>query len=114
MERSLKIAWMKRFMHSSNASWKIIPSHAISQFGGFEFFSKGNFDRNLINLDNLPEFYRTILTYWQHFKSSGDVEEMSVLKQIIWNNDRNIRIDGKPIFYTFLVPNGYDPHQIPP
>ena len=82
MERSLKTAMIKRFMDADNASWKIIPNQAICQFGGFEFFSKCNFDCNLINLNN-PEFYRTILTYWQHFKSSDDVEEMNVVKQII-------------------------------
>ena len=80
MERSLKIAWIKRFMDCCNTFWKINPNQAIGQFGGFKFFSKCYFGCNLINLGNLPEFYRTILTYWQDFKSLDDVEEMSVLK----------------------------------
>ena len=37
MERSLKIAWIKRFAESSDASWKILLNHARKQFGGRQF-----------------------------------------------------------------------------
>jgi len=49
------------------------------------------------NLEQLPEFYRTILCYCQEFKFSTDSNKIPVYDQIIWNN-RNIRLDVKTIF----------------
>ena len=57
MERSLKIAWIKRIAESSNASWKIIPNQALNQYGGLEFLIECDYDPKLLNLENLPEFY---------------------------------------------------------
>ena len=39
MERSLKLAWIKRIAENNLAAWKIIPEQALSQYGGFAFFS---------------------------------------------------------------------------
>ena len=99
MERSLKIAWIKRFTENSDAAWKAIPNHAVSQLGGLEFLVKCDYDLKLLNLDQLPEFYRTILCYWQEFKLLTDNKEKPVRDQIIWNN-RSICLDGKPIFIS--------------
>ena len=52
MERSLKIAW------------KIIPNQALNQYGGLEFLIECEYDPKLLNLENLPECYHTILNYW--------------------------------------------------
>ena len=48
MERSLKIAWIKRIAQSSNASWKI-PNQALSQYGGLEFLIECDYDPKLLN-----------------------------------------------------------------
>ena len=40
VERSLKIAWIKRIAESSNASWKKIPNQALDQYGGVEFLMR--------------------------------------------------------------------------
>jgi len=40
MERSLKLAWIKRIAENNLAAWKIIPEQALSQYGGFAFFSQ--------------------------------------------------------------------------
>ena len=68
MERSLKIAWIKRIAESSNASWKIIPNQALNQYGGLEFLIECDYDRKLLNLEKLPKFYHTILNYWHDFR----------------------------------------------
>ena len=68
MERSLKIAWIKRITEARYASWKIIFNQAASQYGGLEFLTKCDYDFKLPDLGNLPEFYRTVLSYWQSFK----------------------------------------------
>ena len=97
MERSLKIAWIKRITEARNVSWKIIPNQASSQYGGLEFLTKCDYDFKLLDLENLPEFYRTVLSYWQSFKPLTFNEHTPIKEYIIWNN-RNIVLDGKPIF----------------
>ena len=99
MERSLKIAWIKRFIENSDAAGNAIPNHAVSQLGGLDFLVKCDYDLKLLNLDQLPEFYGTILCYWQEFKLLTDNEEKPVRDRIIWNN-RSICLDGKPIFIS--------------
>ena len=83
----LKIAWIKRIAESSNASWKIIPNQALSKHGGLEFLIECDYDPKLLNLENLPEFYHAITCD----------KQISIKKKTIWNN-RNICIDGNPIY----------------
>ena len=104
MERSLKIAWVKRIIENCDASWKIVPEYALNQYGDLMFFIKCQYDIKLFDLQNLPEFYRTILSYWQSFKLVTN-HEVSAEKQIIWNN-RDILVDGKPIFYNSWANKG--------
>ena len=68
MEKSLNIAWIKRFAENNHAAWKIIPEHTLSQHGGISFFTQCQYDMKFFDLQNLPDFYRTILNYWQNFK----------------------------------------------
>ena len=89
MERSLKISWIKRITESSNASGKIIPNQALSQYGGLEFLIKCDYSPKLLNLENLPEFYHVILNHWHDFRRLTCDKQISIKKQIIWNK-RNI------------------------
>ena len=69
-------------------------------------FIKCQYDIKLFDFQNLPEFYRTILSYWQSYKLVIN-HEVSAEKQIIWNNrDSDILVDGKPIFYNSWVNKG--------
>ena len=97
MERALKITWIKRIAEAGDASWKTILNHAVRQFGGIDFLINCDYDVKALNLEQLPEFYRTAVCYWQEFKYLSNREEIPVYDQIIWNN-RNIRLDGKTIF----------------
>ena len=96
VERTLKIAWVKRIAGGGDPSWKTILNYAVRQFGGIDFLNNCDNDVKTLNLEQLPEFYRTVC-YWQGFKYSSDIKEIPVYDQIIWNN-RNIRLDGKTIF----------------
>ena len=78
MERSLKIAWIKRIAESSNASWKKIPNQALNQYGGLEFLIECDYDPKLLNLENLPEFYHTILNYWHDFRRLTCDKQISI------------------------------------
>ena len=71
MERSLKIASIKRIAESSNASWKNFPNQALNQYGGLKFLIECDYDPNLLNLENLPEFYHTILNYCVHQRGNS-------------------------------------------
>ena len=45
-----------------------IRNQALNQYGGIEFLVECDYDPKLLNLDNLPEFYHTILNYWHDFR----------------------------------------------
>ena len=105
MERSLTIAWVERFMEKSDASWKAIQDHAVSQLGGLDFLVKCDYDLNLLDLDQLPDFYRTILDYWQEFKLLTDNEGKPVRDQIMWNN-RSTCLHGNQIFISDWLKKG--------
>lgn len=80
MERSLKIACITRTVENSVAPWKTIPKHVLSQFCGLDSLVKCDYDLNKLNLDNRPEFYRTVLSYWQEFNFQTDSKEKNRLK----------------------------------
>ena len=97
MERTLKLTWIKRIAEAGDASWKTILNYAVRQFGGIDFLINCDYDVKALNLEQLPEFYCTVLCYWQEFRYSSDNKEIPVYDRIIWNN-RNIWLDGMTIF----------------
>ena len=64
--KSLRLAWISRFLNNSRDSWKAIPNHYLSTHGGLQFLLKCNYNADDIN-NNLPTFYREL---FQYFKSS--------------------------------------------
>ena len=96
MEHALKIAWNKCIAEGGDASWKTTLNYAVSKFGGIDFLINCDYDVKTLNLEQLPEFYRTVLCYWQEFAYSFDSKEIPVYDQIIWNN-HNIGLDGKTL-----------------
>ena len=97
MNKSLKVAWIPRLRSSSDASWKIIPEAALEKVGGLSFLTNCNYDISLQQINNLPSFYREILTFWQNTKIAFE-NPTSPQDEIIWNN-KNIQINGKPLFF---------------
>ena len=47
---------------------KKISNQALNQYGGIEFLIECDYDPELLNLENLSEFYHTILNYWHEFR----------------------------------------------
>ena len=97
MEKALKIAWINRLQNQLPASWKVIPNHLLQRYGNFTFLISCNYDMKTLTLDNLPDFYHSILEYWQYFKMLS-INETDIKDEVLWNN-RNILIDKKPVFY---------------
>ena len=98
MDKALKLAWIERLKTNSSASWKIIPELGVKQYGGLTFLIKCHYDIKMLSLDNLPNFYHTLLAYLQDLNSIITADG-NVLEKIIWNN-QNIVINEKSIFYS--------------
>ena len=99
MDKALKVAWIERLKTHSSASWKIIPELGVKQYGGLTFLIKCQYDIKMLSLDNLPNFYHTLLAYLQDLNSITTADVDNVPDKIIWNN-QNIVINGKSIFYS--------------
>ena len=83
MERSLKIAWVKRIIDNKDVAWKVIPNYATCQYGGLQFLVKYDYNIKSLNLEYLPEFYHKVLSYWHESKLLIDNKVKSVKNQII-------------------------------
>ena len=57
MERSLKIAWIKRIIDSEDTAWKVIPNYATCQYGGLQFLVKCDYNIKSLNLEYVPESF---------------------------------------------------------
>ena len=86
-----------RLQSCSDVSWKIIPEAVLAKFGGLSFLTNCNYDISSLQINNLPSFYREILTFWQNAKVAFE-NPTSPQDEIIWNN-KNIRINEKPLFF---------------
>ena len=92
MIKSLRLAWLQRIYNVTEGPWKWYLSHLLAKFGGL-FLLNCNYDANDLQVPSL--FYSQLLTWWSDFRevfaSSKDWHN------ILWNN-RDIRIDGSPVF----------------
>ena len=78
MECALKITWIKRIAKAGDASWKTNLNYAVRHVGSIDFLINCDYDVKALNLEQLPEFYRMVLCYWQEFKYSSDNKEIPV------------------------------------
>ena len=86
MDKALKIAWIERLKTHSTASWKIIPELSVKQYGSLTFLIKCQYDIRMLSLDNLPNFYHTLLAYLRDLNSITTADVDNVPDKIIWNN----------------------------
>ena len=68
MVKSLRLAWISKFLSDTNNSWKAIPNYYFSDYGGLQFLLKCNYNVNFIN-KNIPIFYRELLHYFCEIKN---------------------------------------------
>ena len=101
VERSLKAAWVRRICNAACSTWSALVMSKISKFGGTLLF-QCNFDTKLLELKDLPVFYKKMLTTWQELYSKTPHLAEEYRQEIIWNN-RFIRIDGKSFFFKVMV-----------
>ena len=99
MVKSLRLAWLKRIFSENDGTWKNYLHHILKCFGGsFEFHC----NYNIKDLTISSQFY-TELLQWADFRDEFSADKP--WQNIIWNN-KDIRIDNKPIFYKTFFESG--------
>ena len=94
----LKIVWVKRLCANDERPWKFIPPSLLSNVGGSLLFQCNNNIQYLSLNENLPKFYRDIISHWQKIKFTYPKTKGDVLNQIIWNN-QFIGVNKSSVFF---------------
>jgi len=94
--KSLRLAWLKRLFKEEDAGWKCYLRYLLKSFGGV-FLLQCDFDPKDYEIDN--RFYYELIQFWAEFRNSFSEQDGKTF--IIWNN-KNIRINGKPVSYKFF------------
>ena len=81
MVKASKVAWVKRLLSPGNAKWKLIFQEMIPM--PIKHIIESHLNENMI--DNVPIFYRQVLSSWNEIKKSPS-KVTDYLEQIIWNN----------------------------
>ena len=99
--KSLKFSWVNRYCESAGSHWCARLDSLLSKVGG-AFLFQCNFDLNLLNLNNLPPFYKNILKVWQELNFKEPLNANEFKQEFLWNN-RFIKTNGKTIYYKTWV-----------
>ena len=97
-DNALKIVWVKRLCTNDERPWKFIPLSLLSNVGGSLLF-QCNYNIQFLPLnENLPKFYRDIISHLQKINNINPKTKGDVLNQIIWNN-QFIRVNKLSVFF---------------
>jgi len=84
MDRVLKVAWAERLKTPSRG--KGIAEVRLRQYGGLTFIIKCQYAFKMLALDNLPNFYHTLLAYLQDLNSITTADVDNFQDKTMWNN----------------------------
>jgi len=100
MIKSLRLAWLKRIFGENDDAWKSYLHVSLKRHWGL-FLFYCNYDIK----DYFPPsfFYSELLQWWSEFRDGYDTKKE--WQHVAWNN-KEIRINNKPIFYRTLFENG--------
>ena len=106
IDKALKAAWVKRLYDATpDSRWCSLFSFEMSRYGG-PFLFECNFNaQDLNNVAHVPSFYKDVLHAWQELHSKNPSHTIEYMNKIIWNN-RFIKIDKKPVFYSSWYKRG--------
>ena len=102
--KSLKITWVKRYCESTGSHWCARLDSLLVKVGG-AFLFQCNYDLKMLNLKNLPSFYKNILETWQELNRKKPLNVNEFKQEIIWNN-RFIKTNGKTMYNKAWVNKG--------
>ena len=72
---------------------------------GGAFLFQCNYDLKLLDLKNLPTFYKNVSAVWQELNSRDSIDAKEIQQEILWSK-RFILISGKSIYYKTWVNRG--------
>ena len=99
--KSLNFAWVNRYCKAPDSHWCALLDSILHKVGG-AFLFQCNYDLKLLDLKNLPAFYKIVLAVWQELNSRDPIDTKEIQQEIQWNN-RFITISGKSIYYKTWV-----------
>ena len=109
MVKASKVAWVKRLLSPGNAKWKLIFQEMIPM--PIQHIIESHLNENMI--DNVPIFYRQVLSSWNEIKKSPS-KVTDYLEQIILNNKfiqipvEKLNRKGKQASFTSIfIKQGY-------
>ena len=102
--KSLNIAWVNRYCKATDSHRCALLDSMLSKVGG-AFRFQCNYELKLLDLKNLPAFYKNVLVVWQELNSKDNIDVKEIQHEILWNN-RFIKINGKSIYYKTWVNRG--------
>ena len=92
------LIWVKRLCANEERPWKFIPLSLLSNVGGSLLF-RCNYNIQYLPLnENLPKFYRDVISHWQKINNTNPKTKGDVLNQIIWNN-QFFRVNKSSVFF---------------
>ena len=100
MVKSLRLTWLRRLYSWENAGWKSYFRFLLNGFGG-DFIFHCDYDPKDYDIAN--KFYSELVQFWIDFRNAFSDEDGKA--SVIWNN-KNIRINGKPVFYRQFFDKG--------
>jgi hypothetical protein len=102
--KSLNIAWVNRYWKATDSDWCALLASILCPVGG-AFLFQCNYELKLLDLKNLPAFYKNVLAVWQELNSKDPIDAKEIQHEILWNN-RFIRINGMSMYYKTWVNKG--------
>ena len=83
--KSLNIAWVNRYCKATDSHWYALLDSMLSKVEG-PFLFQCNYELKLLDLKNLPAFYKNVLAVWQELNSKDPIDVKEIQHEILWNN----------------------------
>ena len=104
--KSLKIAWIKRYLDTNNKSiWKNILQEQLAAIGENLIFETNTSKNDLCKICKNDKFLIDIINSWYNVKKEYNEKNNINNKHIIWHNS-DIKIGNKTIFYPTWLDKG--------
>ena len=97
MIKALRLAWLKRIFNNNDRTWKFYLIHLLKNLGALLIFEC---NYAIKDLPTISTFYTELLLWWSEFRDLFFEEKYWL--SIIWNN-KDLRINGKPVFSQNLL-----------
>ena len=99
--KALRLSWISRLFYEREGPWISYLKYNLKRYGGC-FLFRCNYDVTDLDL-SISNFYLKFLRWWAEFRTT--FSHIYYSQNVIWNN-KDIRINSKPVFYKMLFDKG--------